>query len=311
MNLLFIIDPTERLIFDRDTSLFIMREAFKHGHSVSFCHTENISFVGSELTAVCRQISAVEATRIVSTSSSVLLREFDQIFIRKEPPFDQDYLNLTILLQLLQSNHKVAVHNDPGHLQRINEKLSIFYFPDCITPTIVSSNQQQLYDFSLKHKTTVAKKLNGMGGDSVFIVRDDDKNKFILLDTLTKHFTEKIMLQKFFPQINEVGDTRVIVVRGEVIPFGLKRFPQKDDFRSNVAAGGIGHVEALSEREKQIGEKVSKFFIKKPLVMIGLDIIDGCLNEINITCPSCLKQIEEGTDFTLKLAEKFINMQMT
>ncbi|CUT17399.1 MULTISPECIES: glutathione synthase [Candidatus Ichthyocystis] len=309
MNLLFIIDPTERLIFDRDTSLFIMRQAFKNGHSVSFCQIEDISFVDNELLTVCRQISAFEPARIVSMSSEVLLRKFDQIFVRKEPPFDQNYLNLTVLLQLLQNKSKVAVHNDPEHLQKINEKMSIFYFPEDIAPTIVSSNRQQLYNFSLHHNVTVAKKLNGMGGDAVFVIREDDKNKVLLLDTLTKHFTEKIMLQKFLPQINDVGDTRVIVVRGEVIPFGLKRLPQKNDFRSNIAAGGIGQVKPLSEKEKKIGEKVSGFFAKKPLVMIGLDIIDGYLNEINITCPSCLKQIEEGTDFTLNLADKFIQKQ--
>ncbi|WP_092414860.1 glutathione synthase [Candidatus Ichthyocystis sparus] len=306
MNLLFIIDPVEGLVFDRDTSLFVMQESFNLGHSVFFCNSEDISYVDGELVANCSQVTKFEKTRIVSQASEILLHKLDQIFIRKEPPFHHEYLHLTILLQQLQNKHGVAVHNDPVYLQQINEKISIFNFPEYIAPTIVSANKEVLYEFSGVHRSSVAKKLDGMGGDSVFIIQDSDKNKFLLLDMLTNHFTEKIMLQKFLPQVHEVGDTRAIIVRGQVIPFGLRRLPKDDDFRANVAAGGIARTLPLSEREKHIGEAVANFFSNKPLVMIGLDIIDGHLNEINITCPSCLRQIEEGTEFRLELAEKFI-----
>jgi glutathione synthase len=210
--------------------------------------------------------------------------------MRKDPPFDSEFIYSTYILEAAEKRGTLVV-NKPQSLRDCNEKVFATEFPQCTPPLLVSRSLKRLKGFLQEHQEVVYKPLDGMGGTSIFRVKAGDQNLNVILETLTKFGSETIMAQKYLPEISD-GDKRVLVVNGEVISFCLARIPSDSDFRGNLAAGGQGEVRPLSDRDRWIAEQVAPVLVERGLLFVGLDIIGDYLTEINVTSPTCVQEID-------------------
>ena len=304
MKYLFIIDEPETLIFYKDTTIALIKECLNQGieahytniHSLSIDKKQNI-IIDSHL------ISTINSLAIKTPKIKNKIQYFTKVFIRKDPPFDNNYLNLTFVLEHAK-NFNVEVINDPVSIRNHNEKLSILNFKGLIPSTIVSSQAQNIINFIQKEKEVIIKPIDGMAGNGIFMVTPEDKNINVILETATKNGTKTIMAQKYLPEIKK-GDKRIIVIKGKALPYALARIPSKGEIRANLAKGGKGTTQKLTIGDKKIVMGVKDFLIKNKLNFVGLDIIGNYLTEINITSPTGIVEIEEQTNF--KAAEYIIN----
>ena len=304
MKYLFIIDEPETLIFYKDTTIALIKECLNQGieahytniHSLSIDKKQNI-IIDSHL------ISSINSLTIKTPKIKHKIQYFTKVFIRKDPPFDNNYLNLTFVLEHAK-NFNVEVINDPVSIRNHNEKLSILNFKGLIPSTIVSSQAQNIINFIQKEKEVIIKPLDGMAGNGIFMVTPEDKNINVILETATKNGAKTIMAQKYLPEIKK-GDKRIIVIKGKALPYALARIPSKGEIRANLAKGGKGTTQKLTIGDKKIVMGVKDFLIKNKLNFVGLDIIGNYLTEINITSPTGIVEIEEQTNF--KAAEYIIN----
>jgi glutathione synthase len=224
------------------------------------------------------------------------LAAFDAVLMRKDPPFDMEYVASTWLLE--QAVREGArVFNDPRAVRNHNEKLAILEFPQFTAPTIVTRSAQDLRAFVTEHREAVFKLLDGMGGMSVFRARADDPNLSVIIETMNRFGERTVMAQRFIPAISE-GDKRVLLIDGEVVPYCLARIPQAGEFRGNLAAGGRGVARALSERDREIAQALGPTLAARGLLLVGLDVIGENLTEINVTSPTCFREItaQSGCD---------------
>jgi glutathione synthase len=235
--------------------------------------------------------------------STTALGELDVILMRKDPPFDSAFLHSTYILEAA-SNQGCLVVNDPKSLRDCNEKLFATQFPQCCTPLRVSNNSGLLRDFYDEHQDVIFKPLDGMGGSGIFRCKPGDANIGVILETLTDHGKNYIMAQRFIPEITE-GDKRILVVNGEAVPYALARIPAKGETRGNLAAGGSGRPQPLSERDQWIVDQVAPTLIEKNLFFVGLDVIGDYLTEINVTSPTCAREIDNA--FDTKIGARLIN----
>jgi glutathione synthase len=304
MKYLFVIDEPETLIFYKDTTIALIKECLNQGieahytniHSLSIDKKQNI-IIDSHL------ISTINSLAIKTPKIKNKIQYFTKVFIRKDPPFDNNYLNLTFVLEHAK-NFNVEVINDPVSIRNHNEKLSILNFKGLIPSTIVSSQAQNIINFIQKEKEVIIKPIDGMAGNGIFMVTPEDKNINVILETATKNGTKTIMAQKYLPEIKK-GDKRIIVIKGKALPYALARIPSKGEIRANLAKGGKGTTQKLTIGDKKIVMGVKDFLIKNKLNFVGLDIIGNYLTEINITSPTGIVEIEEQTNF--KAAEYIIN----
>ena len=304
MKYLFIIDEPETLIFYKDTTIALIKECLNQGieahytniHSLSIDKKQNI-IIDSHL------ISSINSLAIKTPKIKNKIQYFTKVFIRKDPPFDNNYLNLTFILEHAK-NFNVEVINDPVSIRNHNEKLSILNFKGLIPPTIVSSQAQNIINFIQKEKKVIIKPLDGMAGNGIFMVTPGDKNINVILETATNNGTKTIMAQKYLPEIKK-GDKRIILIKGKALPYSLARIPSKGEVRANLAKGGKGKTQKLTIGDKKIVMEVKDFLIKNKLNFVGLDIIGNYLTEINITSPTGIVEIEEQTNF--KAAAYIIN----
>ncbi len=231
------------------------------------------------------------------------LSELDLVLLRKDPPFDMEYIYLTYLLELAEQKG-VPVANRPSSVRDCNEKLFALQFPNCCPPHMVSRDTEMLRSFQKDHGDVVFKPLDGMGGASIFRVRPGDKNLSVIVETLTANGTRQAMVQRFIPEISQ-GDTRILLINGEPVPFGLARIPAEDENRGNLAAGGAGMGRKLNDRDRFICQQVGPVLVEKGLYFVGIDIIGDYLTEINVTCPTCIREIDAafGTD----IASDYLN----
>jgi len=265
-------------------------------HSLSIDKKQNI-IIDSHL------ISTINSLAIKTPKIKNKIQYFTKVFIRKDPPFDNNYLNLTFILEHA-INFNVEVINNPVSIRNHNEKLSILNFKSLIPSTIISSQAQNIINFIQKEKEVIIKPLDGMAGNGIFMVTPEDKNINVILETATKNGTKTIMAQKYLPEIKK-GDKRIIVIKGKALPYALARIPSKGEIRANLAKGGKGTTQKLTIGDKKIVMGVKDFLIKNKLNFVGLDIIGNYLTEINITSPTGIVEIEEQTNF--KAAEYIIN----
>ncbi|MGB0669192.1 MAG: glutathione synthase, partial [Porticoccaceae bacterium] len=222
----------------------------------------------------------------------VELNEVDAVFSRKDPPFDSEFIYSTYILEAAERRGTLIV-NRPQSLRDCNEKVFATQFPQCTPPLLVSRDQGRLKTFLAEHGDVVFKPLDGMGGTSIFRVKEGDQNLNVILETLTKYGTETIMAQKYLPEI-VTGDKRILVVDGKVVPYCLARIPSKGEFRGNLAAGGSGLVQPLSDRDLWIAEQIAPTLVEKGLIFVGLDVIGDYLTEINVTSPTCVREIDRA-----------------
>ena len=260
-KLLFIIDSPETLKPEKDTSLLMMKTSINLGHQVFFCSFKDISIKKNIPFGNIKLIDKFDNGLSLFTEKSLNLNSLDTIFIRKDPPFDKDYLFLTMTLDLLKTT---KVINNPKTLQSHNEKLSILKFPKIIPPTLVSSNYYEFQSFIKKHKSVVCKPIDEMGGNKIFLINQGDPNTKVILEVLSNNFNSLIMLQEYIPDI-KYGDKRIIIINGDPIEFGLLRIPQKSDFRGNLAKGGRAKLSRLTKNDLKIINILKPYLINNNL----------------------------------------------
>ena len=295
MAYLFIIDPIESLDKAKDSSLLLMKECLRRDIEVHFSEINQFSIYEGNVNIHSQKIISLEKGIKYQDTELNLSSFFKKIFIRKDPPFNDDYLNLTYLL-----DHAVKestdVINNPSSIRNHNEKLSILNFQEIIPPTIVTSNASDVINFLKLHEKIVLKPINGMAGNGIFVIDELDKNINSILETSTVNDTKVMMAQKYIPDVTE-GDKRIIIIKGEPLPFCLARIPDGKDFRANLAKGGTGIAKKLTADDIKIVNVIKKYLVKSKLDFVGIDVIGKYLTEINVTSPTCLVEIENQTYF--------------
>jgi len=298
-NILFVADPLDEFKIYKDTTFSMMREAQRRGWCIAACLPQDLQWVsGGQVTATVRQITLTgDPTHwyhddILETKA---LKDFDVVLMRKDPPFDAEYIYATHLLEQAE-REGARVVNKPRALRDHPEKLAIMEFPQFTTPTLVTRSAESVKAFHAEHGDIILKPLDGMGGMGIFRVRQDALNLGSIVETLNKGGAETIMVQRFVPQIVD-GDKRILIIGGVPAPFVLARIPQGTEVRGNLAAGGKGVAQPLTERNREIAETVGKALAPRGLLLIGLDVIGDSVTEINVTSPTCFQEITDQTGF--------------
>ena len=305
MKYLFIIDAPETLTLYKDTTIALIKECLYQGIEAHYANINSLSIDKNQNVIVdSYNIPSIGSLLTSKLKLKNKIQHFSKVFIRKDPPFDDNYLNLTFILEHAKDVN-VEFINNPASIRNHNEKLSILNFKDLIPPTIVSSNAEEINKFLNKEKKVIIKPLDGMAGNGIFMLTPKDKNLNSILETSTKNGTKLIMIQKYLPEISK-GDKRIIIIKGEAIPFALARIPSMSDIRANLAKGGKGRAQKLTFGDKKIVKRLKDFLIKNELNFVGIDIIGNYLTEINITSPTGIVEIEEQTNF--KTAQYIINV---
>jgi glutathione synthase len=307
MNLLFVIDPLESFKIHKDSTFAMMREAARRGHRLAVCEPSQISWhSGGQVVAGIRRITLTgqpDAWYEIDSEERSPLKGFDAVLMRKDPPFDSEYFYATHLLGQAE-REGARVFNSPRALRDHPEKLAIMEFPQFIGPTLVSRDAQEIRRFHAEHHDIILKPLDGMGGTGIFRVREDGLNLGAITETLNRDGAQTVMVQKFLPAISQ-GDKRVLVIGGQPVPFCLARIPQGGEVRGNLAAGGKGVAQSLSERDRFIAQSLGPVLSARGLLLVGLDVIGDSLTEINVTSPTCFQEITDQTGFDV--ASMFID----
>jgi len=307
MKILFVADPLDTFKTHKDSTFAMMREAASRGHELWACEPQQLVWQrGGVVTARARRIQltgdAHDWYDEIEAADLPLCRT-DAVLMRKDPPFDAEYIYTTHLLTQAE-REGARVFNSPAALRAHPEKLAILEFPQHIAPTLVTRDMAAVRAFHDTHRDIILKPLDGMGGMGIFRVKDDGLNIGSIAETLTKDGTETIMVQGFLPAISE-GDKRVLLIDGVPVPFALARIPQGGEVRGNLAAGGKGVAQPLSESDRAIAEHLGPILTARGLLLVGLDIIGDRLTEINVTSPTCFQEITDQTGFNV--AQRFVD----
>jgi glutathione synthase len=299
MNILFVADPLESFKIYKDTTFSMMREAQRRGHTVAATEPHHIVWQrGGVVQAQVRHIHLTgdaDSWFEVRASESVALHTFDAVLMRKDPPFDSEFFYATHLLEQAE-REGAKVFNKPRALRDHPEKLAIMEFPQFIGPTIVTRDAAAVRAFHAEHRDIILKPLDGMGGTGIFRVKEDGLNLGAIIETLNADGTQTIMVQKFLPAIKD-GDKRVLVIGGKPVPYCLARIPQGGEVRGNLAAGGKGVAQPISDADRAIADALGPILAARGLLLVGLDVIGDSLTEINVTSPTCFQEITDQTGF--------------
>ena len=299
MHLLFVADPLESFKTYKDTTFSMMREAQRRGHTIAACAPADL--VWQQGGVVQSQVRRIRLTGnadiwfVQECSEVAELCSFDAIVMRKDPPFDSEFFYATHLLEQAE-REGARVFNKPRALRDHPEKLAILEFPQHIGPTLVTRSAQAIRDFHAQHQDIILKPLDGMGGMGIFRVREDGLNLGAIIETLNRDGAQSVMVQKFLPAIAQ-GDKRVLVIGGKPVPYCLARIPQGGEVRGNLAAGGKGVAQPLSDADRTIAEHLGPILAARGLLLVGLDVIGDKLTEINVTSPTCFQEISDQTGF--------------
>lgn len=296
MKLLFIIDPIHQLKSYKDTSVAMMRAAAARGHSLFVCeqHDLYLQQASVHVRANALSLTSNESWYELGASEHYLPSVFDAVLMRKDPPFDNEYLYSTYLLELA-AQQGARVLNNPTAIRSWNEKLSVAKFPQFAPEFLVTNNNARIRDFLAQHQDIVVKPLDGMGGSGIFRLTEQDPNIGAILETVTEYEQRTIMAQRYLPAIKQ-GDKRILVINGEPAPYALARIPKPGETRGNLAAGGKGVAQPLTERDWEIARTVGKTLKAEGLFLVGLDVIGEHLTEINVTSPTGMVEIAAQTD---------------
>ncbi|CAN4273947.1 RimK Glutathione synthase/Ribosomal protein S6 modification enzyme (glutaminyl transferase) [Methylophilaceae bacterium] len=294
MKLAFILDPLDQLKTAKDSSLAIMHEALGRGHQVFVSLQHDLFLRHGQAKLVTKPWAFNGNTAVVGESQESLPTAFDAVIMRKDPPFDNEYLYSTYLLEIA-ANQGAKVYNNPSAMRNWNEKLSVTRFIDLAPASLVTANNGLLREFLQEQQDIVLKPLDGMGGSSVFRLKTKDPNLGVILETITDFGRRTIMAQRYLPEILQ-GDKRIIMIDGEPLPYALARIPMAGETRGNLAAGGTGVAQALSKRDLSIAHTVAPVLKQAGLFFVGLDVIGDYLTEINVTSPTGMVEIAQQTD---------------
>jgi len=296
-----VMDPIESITVKKDTTLAMLLAAQSRGWTIHYMLQSDLYLDHGNCRATGRALTVKDDEKdwySFGSESDIALSELDVILMRKDPPFDMDYVYSTYLLEQAQ-RYGTLIVNDPRSLRDCNEKLFATQFPQCCPPLIVASSAQKLKAFHLQHEDVIYKPLDGMGGASIFRIKPGDANLGVVIETLTDGGRQHIMAQKFIPDIVN-GDKRILLVNGEPVNYALARIPAAGENRGNLAAGGSGVAQELSDRDRWICEQVGPVMREKGLLFVGLDVIGDYLTEINVTSPTCVREIDRA--FNLDIA---------
>lgn len=302
MNLLFIADPLESFKVHKDSTYAMMAEADRRGHRLYAMEAGGLAWRGGRVFGRCAAVMLAGGDPWFARGGPEWreLAGFDAVLMRKDPPFDQGYLTATWLLEMAE-REGARVFNRPSALRDFNEKLAIARFPDFIAPTLVSADAGQIRAFLAEHGDIIVKPLDAMGGAGIFRLRPGDPNLGAILETATRHGAETVMAQRYLPEIVD-GDKRVLVIDGEPVPYCLARIPAEGETRGNLAAGGTGVARPLSARDREIAEALGPTLKAAGLLLVGLDVIGDRLTEVNVTSPTCFREITDQTGFDVAAA---------
>ncbi|KLV05143.1 glutathione synthase [Photobacterium ganghwense] len=295
-----VMDPIESINIKKDSSFAMMLEAQRRGWEIHYMEMNDLSL---------EQGKAIVRTRVVSLKEDpngwfefhgeqeIALSELDVVLMRKDPPFDTEYIYATYILERAEEQGTLVV-NKPQSLRDCNEKLFTAWFPELTPTTIVTRRADKIRAFQQEHGDVILKPLDGMGGSSIFRVMKNDPNVSVIIETLTNHGQNYCMAQTFVPDISN-GDKRILVVDGEPMPYCLARIPAEGETRGNLAAGGRGEPRPISDTDRKIAETVAPVLKEKGLIFVGLDVIGDKLTEINVTSPTCIREIEAAFDISI------------
>jgi glutathione synthase len=300
-----VMDPIAGISFKKDSSLAMLLAAQARGWSLFYMEQQDLYQKASVARARTRPLQVFEDAQHwyeLQAEQDIALSELDVILMRKDPPFDNEFVYSTYLLEQAEQAG-VLVVNRPQSLRDCNEKLFATLFPQCTPPTLVSRRADILREFAVEQRDIILKPLDGMGGASIFRHREGDPNLSVILETLTAHGTQQIMAQGYLPAIKD-GDKRILMINGEPIPYCLARIPAAGETRGNLAAGGRGEARPLTDRDRWIAGQVGPTLREKGLLFVGLDVIGEYLTEINVTSPTCIREIDNA--FGTKIAEQLM-----
>ena len=300
MKLAFIVDPLDEFKLEKDTTYAIMREAAAQGHALYALQQDDLAWHKQSVTGNAARLhltGEAPGWYRLDAPTETPLEQFDAVLMRKDPPFDMEYVYSTYLLEIAE-RRGARVFNRPQAIRDYNEKMAIAHFAEFTAPTLVTRRTELLHGFLSEHSDIILKPLDGMGGSSVFRVRRDDPNLNVIIETLTSDGRRTIMAQRYIPEISN-GDKRVLVIGGEPVPFCLARIPKAGETRGNLAAGGTGVARELTARDRVIAETLGPQLAAAGLLLVGLDVIGDHLTEVNVTSPTCFQEITQQTGFNV------------
>jgi glutathione synthase len=301
MKLAFIVDPLDEFKIYKDTTYVIMREAAQRGHELYSFHQGDLAWTRTAVTGNASRLhltgETTEAWYLLEPAAEKPLTWFDAVLMRKDPPFDMEYVYSTYLLEIAESQG-ARIINRPRAIRDYNEKMAIAKFAEFTAPTLVTRRDDLIRAFLAEHEEIILKPLHGMGGTSVFRVSTRDPNLNVILETLTVYNTQTIMAQRYIPEIHD-GDKRVLLIAGEPVPYALARIPKPGETRGNLAAGGTGVARELAARDRQIAETLGPVLWREGLMLVGLAVIGNYLTEVNVTSPTCFREIMDQTGFNV------------
>jgi len=300
MKIAFITDPLPSFKIHKDSTYAMMVEAARRGHELFFMVQEGVMWKAGRVVGEIARLTLTGEKDLwyrAEPPRQTPLAEFDAVLMRKDPPFDAEYLTSTWLLELAQ-NEGAKVFNHPRALRDHSEKLAIAEFPRFAAPTLVTRLEKELQEFIDANGDVILKPLEAMGGHSVFRVTDRDPNRNVIIETLTGYGATSIMAQRYIPEIRD-GDKRILLIAGKPVPHCLARIPKPGETRGNLAAGGTGVARPLSVRDLEIANALGPKLADRGLLLVGLDVIGDHLTEINVTSPTCFREITDQTGFSV------------
>ena len=305
-----VMDPIDRIQFKKDSSLAMLWAAQQRGWQLVYMEPGDMYLNGGQARARSRNLTVrMDPSDWYSFESEddIALGDLDVILMRQDPPVDREFLMATYILSSAEEQGALVV-NPPATLRDCNEKLFATQFEDLTPPLIVTCSSARLRAFYAEHKDVIMKPIDGMGGSSIFRIKENDGNLGVIIETLTEHGTRQAMAQKFVPAITQ-GDKRILMIEGEPVPYALARIPSAGENRGNLAAGGRGEGRELTDRDREICARVAPVIKAKGLMFVGLDVIGDYLTEINVTSPTCIRELDAafGIDISAMLMDAIAN----
>ena len=303
MKIAFILDHLDSIKTYKDSSFAMMREAVFRGHDLFAMQQGDLVWKGGETIGLARALQLTSETDKgrpwyrTAEPEETLLQEFDAVLMRKDPPFDMEYVYSTYLLELAESRGAHVI-NSARAVRDHNEKLAIAKFPEYTVSTLVTRQEHLIREFLAEHRDIILKPLDGMGGASIFRIHSADHNIGVIIETLTHYGTRTIMAQRYIPEISQ-GDKRILLIAGEPVPYTLARIPKPGETRGNLTAGASGLAQPLTRRDREIAEALGPALYDKGLMLVGLDVIGDYLTEINVTSPTGMTEITDQTGFNV------------
>ena len=294
IRLLVVMDPIDHIKYQKDTTLALLLAAQQRGYALHYAEMADLCLADGEARAHTRPLAVradPNAWFTLGAGVTSRLGDFEVVLMRKDPPFDAEYIYATYILERAELAGALVV-NRPRGLRDMNEKVYTAWFPQCCAPTLVTRNMGEMAAFAGTHGTIVCKPLHGMGGRSIFVLAPGDKNAQVVYETLTDYGQRFAIVQKYLPEISVTGDARVLLIDGEPLPYALARIPAAHDHRGNLAAGAKGVARPLNERDRWLSAQVGPAMRAAGMLFVGLDVIGGFVTEINVTSPTGARELQ-------------------